>query len=141
MVYVWLGITAIAVIIEFLTNEMLSVWFAGGGLVAIVLALCNVSWEISLIVFIAVSIILLLCFRKMVMRYFLKGETKTNAETAVGEEFILLSSITRDQPGSIKIGDVIWMVVCSDKAQEIQKGEKVKAVDIKGNKYIVEKVD
>ncbi len=141
MVYVWLGITAVAVIVEFLTNEMLSIWFAGGGLVAIVLALFNVQWEITLLIFIAISIILLLSFRKTVLKYLLKNETKTNAETFIGEEYILLSDLTSEQPGTIKIGDVIWNVVSRNKQDSIAKGEKVRTIGIKGNKYIIEKAE
>lgn len=32
MVYVWLGLFVIMVIVEFATSELVSVWFAGGGL-------------------------------------------------------------------------------------------------------------
>lgn len=139
MVYIWLGVTVLALLMEYFTNEMISIWFAGGGLIALILSLVNVPWQITVIVFLVISVALLAFFRKAAMKYFLKGETKTNAQTALDEEFILLTEVNPTTLGTIKIGDVIWNVACKDKAQTIPAGEKVRAVAIKGNKYIVEK--
>jgi hypothetical protein len=35
MLYVWLAITVVAIVVEITTTEMLSIWFAGGGLLAL----------------------------------------------------------------------------------------------------------
>ncbi len=136
--YIWLAITALAVIIEFITNDMVSIWFVGGGIVAMILSACGLSWYIHLPAFIIVSLALLLSFRKVVMKLLLKNEEKTNAQTAIGQEYALLTAIKFNQPGTIKIGDVVWNVVTADPTLEIEAGKVVKIVNLKGNKYIVE---
>lgn len=139
MIWVWLGVTAVSLILEFITMEMASIWFVAGGIIGMILAACGVSWEIQLIVFILVSMILLLSLRKIALKVLLKNDnTKTNVNGEVGKKFKLLSDITDDEPGTIKINDVIWKVV-SINGEEIKKGATIEIVEIKGNKYIVKK--
>ena len=64
LVYVWLAVVVFTLIIEFSTTDMISIWFAGGALVALILAAFNVWWVIQLIAFIVVSAVLLALFRK-----------------------------------------------------------------------------
>lgn len=139
--YIWVGITALALVIEFITTDLVCVWFVGGGIVAIILSACGLEWYIHLPAFIVVSSVLLISFRKIALKFLLKKEEKTNAESSIGKEYTLLTSIGFNQVGTIKIGDVVWSVECKDEHQEIEQGQIVKIVAIKGNKYIVEKLD
>lgn len=136
-VYIWLAVTAAALVIEFLTTEMVSVWFAGGGLVAMLLAGLDLGWYYHVPVFIVVSFALMLCFRRLVMKKLNKGEVKTNADSAIGKEFELLSDIGFNQTGSIKVNGVVWTAVAEDDHTEIPAGKTVVALKIEGNKYIV----
>ena len=136
-VYIWLAVTAAALVIEFLTTEMVSVWFAGGGLVAMLLAGLDLGWYYHVPVFIVVSFALMLCFRRLVMKKLNKGEVKTNADSAIGKEFELLSNIGFNQTGSIKVNGVVWTAVAEDDHTEIPAGKTVVALKIEGNKYIV----
>ncbi len=139
--YIWLGVTALSLIIEFLTNEMVSIWFAGGGIVAMIIsAVLHDYWYIHLPAFIVVSLVLLLCFRKTVLKLFDKGESRVNADAAIGKEFRLLSAIDFNQVGTIRVNDVVWNAVTEHDGDIIAEGELVRVTAIKGNKYIVEKV-
>ncbi len=140
-IYVWLAVTAFALIIEFVTADMVTIWFAGGGLVAMILAACGLEWYVHVPVFIVVSFAAMLVFRKMVIEKLGKGEVKTNAETAVGKDFTLLSPITFGQAGSIKINGVVWNAVGENEDEVIDAGSVVTIKAIKGNKYIVKKKD
>ena len=138
--YVWLGLTAVALVIEFITSEMVSIWFAGGGLIAMIISAFGVEWYVHVPVFIVLSLTLLLSFRKMALKYLDKGDIRTNADSAIGKEFTLLSPISFNQAGTIKINDVIWNVDTKEQEQEIPEGVIVRILEIKGNKYIVEEV-
>lgn len=135
--YIWLAVTAAALIIEFMTSELVSVWFVGGGLVAMLLAGLGLEWYIHVPAFIVVSFVLMLCFRKLVMKKLNKGEVKTNAETVIGKEYELLTAIGFNQAGSIKVSGVVWTAVTEDENAEIPAGTKVVIERIEGNKYIV----
>ena len=136
-IYIYLAVVVFALLIEFFTSEMVSVWFVGGGIISMILSALNVGWEVHVPVFIGVSIILLACFRKFTLKYFSNGETKTNADSAVGKEYELLTEIGFNKPGTIKINDVIWSAVSEKQEDVIPKGSIVIVVGIKGNKYIV----
>lgn len=135
--YIWLTVTAAALIVEFITAELVSVWFVGGGLVAMLLAGLGLDWYIHVPAFIVVSFLLMLCFRRLVMKKLNKGEVKTNAETVIGKEYELLTAIGFNQAGSIKINGVVWTAVAEDDNAEIPAGTKVIIEKIEGNKYIV----
>lgn len=138
-IWIWLGVTVLSLVIEFTTFDLASIWFAFGGILAMILAACKVPLVVQLIVFISVSLVLLLSLRKIALRFFLKGDgLKTNTESIVGNEYVLLSDVTKDEMGTIKINGVVWNVV-SQTGESINKGERVEVVDIKGNKYIVKK--
>lgn len=137
--YVWLFVTAFALIFEFVTTDMLSIWFAGGGLVALVLSAVGLEWYIQLPVFFAVSLVLLLVFRRLVLKKLNSKEVRTNADMAIGKEFRLLSAITFDNVGAIKVNDVVWNAV-SFNDMPIPAGTIVIVRELKGNKYIVEPV-
>ena len=135
--YIWLAVTAAALIVEFITAELVSVWFVGGGLVAMLLAGLGLDWYIHVPAFIVVSFLLMLCFRRLVMKKLNKGEVKTNAETVIGKEYELLTAIGFNQAGSIRINGVVWTAVAEDDNAEIPAGTKVIIEKIEGNKYIV----
>lgn len=136
--YIWLGITVLAVIVEFSTSEMISIWFAGGGLVSTILAGFWVSWYIQLPVFIVVSFVGMLVFRKYVMTKLNKNVEKTNADSVIGKDFALLTPIKFNSTGTIKVNDVIWNVITANPNEEVKEGTIVTVKEIKGNKHIVE---
>lgn len=140
-IYIWLGITALALIIEFITADIVSVWFAGGGIVSLILVACGLEqWYIHIPAFIVVSFVLLLSFRKLVLKVFDKGNEKTCAEAVIGKEFTLLTPIKFNSAGSIKVNDVIWSAVTECDKDEVPEGSVVRIKELKGNKYIVEVV-
>ena len=138
--YIWLAVTAAALIVEFITSEMVSIWFVGGGLVAMLLAGIGLEWYFHLPAFIAVSFVLMLAFRKLVMKKLNKNTVHTNADSVIGKEFTLLSDIGFNKAGEIKVNGVVWTAVTEDENTEISAGKKVIVKKIEGNKYIVEEV-
>ncbi len=139
-IFFWLAITVVALIVEFSTANIVSIWFAGGGLISLILSAFNLAWYIHIPAFIVVSAALLLCFRKLVIKKFNKTQVSTNAEQCMGQQYRLLSEIGFNKAGSIKINDVVWSVETAEQMGEIPEGSLVKIVGIKGNKYIVEEV-
>ena len=53
MIYIWLGITVLSLVIEAFTTELISIWVAGGALVALILSAINgVPYYAEIIVFV-----------------------------------------------------------------------------------------
>lgn len=136
-IYFWLIITAISLLLEFITTDMLCIWFAGGGLVSLLLSAIGLGWYVQIPVFIVISFALLFSFRQMVLKKLNNKEVRTNADMAIGREFRLLSAITFDNLGTIKVNDVTWNAVSSND-MPIPAGTIVIVKELKGNKYVVE---
>ena len=140
-VYIWLGVVALSIIIEFVTADLVSVWFIAGGLAAMVLALFKVDLVWQLVVFIVLSLIILATCRRPISKLLGKNKVSTNADSIIGKEFVLLSPIAFNVAGSLKVNDVTWTADTAEDGVEIKAGEKVKVVEIRGNRLIVEKAE
>lgn len=137
-IWIWVAVIVLSLVVEFSTLDMVSLWTAIGGVIALILAATGVKLEIQLIVFFVVSIVLLLSLRKIALKYLLKNNTKTGTDALIGKTFRLLSPITEDEMGTIKINGVVWNVTTENNT-EITEGEKVEIVRLQGNKFIVKK--
>lgn len=137
-IWIWVAVVAISLIVEFATMEMVSLWTAVGGVCALILAACEVGFEIQLIVFFGVSIILLLSLRKITIKYLLKNTQKVGTERVIGTKTKLLSEITNDEPGTIKVNGVVWSAT-TDNGEPLAANTIVEIVEIRGNKFIVKK--
>ncbi len=135
-VWIWLGVIVASALIEFLTMELLGIWFTVSGLVALVLALVGVGYEIQLIVFFILSVVLLFSLRKVCLKMLRKSEGDTNTSSILGKEFKLLRAISEDVAGSLKVNDVTWTAASED-GSSIDAGKYVIVSSIKGNKLIV----
>ena len=65
--WIWGIITAISLVVEFLTSNLIAIWFAAGGLVTLlVVALApglHLVWQF--VVFAGTAVLLLVCIRKL----------------------------------------------------------------------------
>lgn len=141
MMYIWIAIICVAALIEAFTLQMVSIWFVAGGIVSLILYFCGVGYEVQIIVFIAVSIILLIALRKLCLKFLLKNTNeKTNVDALVGREARLLKDIDLGQLGEIKLGDVVWSATTKDESP-LASDTLVKITQVQGNKLIVEAVE
>ena len=68
-VYIWLGIVAVTMILEFITMDLVCIWIALGALVAMVLAGCGVGFEIQIVIAIIISVACILGLRKITLKF------------------------------------------------------------------------
>ena len=67
-VYVWLILFIVLTAIEMATFQLVTIWFAVGAVAAFITSLFSTSLEIQLIVFLAVSMLLLILVRPIAGR-------------------------------------------------------------------------
>ena len=135
MYIVWSCVIALALLIEFLTFDLITIWFAGGGIIALILAACGVLWMYQLAAFFVVSLICILLLRNIFKKYIHIKTTPTNIDVNIGHRARLLSDVI-DGKSEIKINDIFWTVVCE---QDLKAGETVEITGINGNKFSVVK--
>lgn len=141
MFWIWIGVIVVTAVVEAATMEIVSIWFTIGAIVPLILAATGaVSWEWQLIIFIALSAILIISLRNITKKYLLRNSNeKTNLDTIIGKEYRMSEETDFDSVGSVKINGVTWSAIEKDR-QTILKGEIVRVVKIDGNKLIVEKI-
>ncbi|NCA67592.1 MAG: NfeD family protein [Clostridia bacterium] len=142
MFWVWLAVIVVATVIELTTWNMTSIWFALAAIVALILsAFRAISWEIQLIVFVILSLAMIVSLRKISRKYLLqRSEGKTNTDTFIGTKAKLLKRTVEGLLGELEINGVIWNATTDDDT-EIEAGEFVEIVGIKGNKIIIKKLN
>ncbi|MBR7091155.1 MAG: NfeD family protein [Clostridia bacterium] len=138
-IWIWLSVVCCSAILEFVSMQMISIWFVAGGIVALILAIIGgvASW-IQIVVFITLSMILLLSFRKLALKCLLRNtNTKTNIDSIIGRETTLIDDISLDNTGAVKVNGVVWTAIAESDNITIPAGTLVVISEIRGNKLIV----
>ena len=82
---IWiLGIIAF-IILEAVTYQLVSIWFAIGALGGMIAAFLGTNFYVQMAVFIVVSFICILCLRPLSMKFFKPRNVETNAQSLVGK--------------------------------------------------------
>lgn len=137
----WLIVGVIFAVAEALTVGLVTIWFTGGAIVALIAALLGASTPVQVVLFLVVSIGLILTTRKLFVGKLKTGRTKTNVDALVGEEAKVLTEIKPFEPGSVKLKGQEWTAVAKDDDLTIASGEIVKVVAIEGVKAIVKPLE
>lgn len=138
MVWFWLAFFVIALVVEVITADMISIWFALAAIPSFIIALVDghIVWQI--VSFILIAGVLLFLTRPVVKKYLKTNEIKTNVDAMVGMTGTVIKEITSDEIGRIVIRQIDWAAVSKE---NILVGEHVRVLDVDGNKLIVEKIE
>lgn len=138
MIWIWLAALCMFVLIEIFTVQLTTVWFAGGALVALILAALGVdNLIIQVVVFLAVSLILLIATRPVVKKFINNRSQPTNADRCIGEKAVVTEDIDNiNAKGTVKINGIEW-TARSETNEYIAKGSIVTVKRIDGVKLIV----
>ena len=137
---IWLVLLVGFLILEAITVSMVSTWFAGGALVALLVSLIGGPQWLQVLVFFTVSIVLLALLRPLARKYFQPKLTKTNADALIGTTCLVAEDIDNlAGTGRVKVGDVTWSAR-SESGETITAGKQVKILKIQGVKVYVEEL-
>lgn len=135
----WLIVFIVLVGAELATLQLVSIWFAVGALGALVSSLLGAGIEIQLIIFIAISLILLILVKPATSRIMKKHVTKTNADSLIGQTGKATSLINNlNGYGTVVIRGQEWTAASVDDHVVIEAGTNVIIRKISGVKLIVE---
>jgi len=139
---IWLGLFVLALVIEAVGTDLVSIWFAAGALTALIVSFIpGVDWWIQLIIFMAISIACLLCLRPLVHRYLRRDLVNSNIDEMKGKKGLWIEKIDLLHQGVCKINDVRWTAIAANEKDKIPAGSTVEVLAVTGNKLIVKKVE
>jgi|GEM_PF-746766 len=137
---IWTVTIAVFLVVEYFTHELVTIWFAAGFVVGLILSFIPVVyewWHLQLGASVVASGVLLVLTRPVVKKWIQTTNTPLNVDKRLGQTTRLINSITTDEDGTVKFDDVLWVV--SSKTP-IQSGKLVKIISVEGSRFNVEEV-
>ena len=139
MTVFWLVVLVVLVVIELLTMGLTTVWFAGGAFIATIASLFQAPLALQIILFLLVSALLLFFTRPLAVKYFNKDRVRTNAESLVGRQAIVISEIDNLQGiGQVNVGGMEWSARTRTDGVRLPVGTVTTVLAINGVKLVVE---
>ena len=135
---IWFIVAGILALIEALTLGLVCIWFAGGAVGAAIAAMFGASPLVQIIVFLAVSAVLVAVTRPIAKKRFNNKTEKTNVDALIGQTGVVEEKITPEISGQVKADGKVWRAACS--SGELEKGTVVVIKSIKGVTLMVEEI-
>ena len=137
---IWLVLMVLFLMAEASSVNMVSLWFGAGALAALITALLGGLVWVQIVVFLAVSGLLLACLRPLVRKYFTPRLTPTNVDSVIGTTGLVTVAIDNVAAcGQVKLGAMEW-TARSSSDETIPVGTLVQVDRIEGVKVFVSPV-
>lgn len=138
MFYFWLCVLIVALAVETATLALVSVWFVFGAAAAMCCACVGFPLSVQIIEFICVSALFFLLFLLFFKKKIKMKQEKTNTEALLGASALVEEKIEEKGKGRVLVSSMSWQAEEKD-GKEVEKGEWVSVVDIRGVTLICEK--
>ena len=139
--YLWLALMIGFVIAEAACPfHLVSVWFAVGSLVAMIAAVLGAQLWLQIVLFLAISVVLLAAMVPLVRKFIIPKQTKTNVESVIGSMGYVTEAVDNiSAAGQVKLGGMYW-TARSENGHPIPVGTLVEVTKIEGVKAFVKPV-
>lgn len=136
MLIVWIVFIIVSAIIEIETQDLITIWFTLGAIVALIACALKAKLIIQLILFISVSAVAIACTRPLAKKMHNKEIIHTNSDRIIGGSAIVTKEISKDTIGEVKIEGRYWRAIPLEN-ETFSINEKVIIQAISGTKVIV----
>lgn len=139
MLWVWIGLIVVTAAVEAATVQLVTVWFAVGGVAGLIAYAAGLEIWLQILIFAIVSAVALAVTRPLVKKFTNGRRMPTNADRFIGEKAVVTQKIENDlSKGAVKIGGLEWTARSVD-SETAEVGEQVTVEAIEGAKLIVRK--
>lgn len=136
--WTWLALIVFFVIAEACTVVLVSIWFAGGSLVGLILSALHAPWWLQIIAALLVSGVLIYFTRPIAMKHFNKNRVKTNISSLAGKQAIVTEPIDNLQAtGQVIVNGQEWSARNAANDEVIPEGAIVTIEKVSGVKLMV----
>jgi membrane protein implicated in regulation of membrane protease activity len=134
---IWIALAVLLALVEAATLGLATIWFAMGAVAASLTALTGARFLAQVVVFLAVSVLLLIFTRPIAVKRLKLGREKNVTERMEGRRGIMTESAPPFGKGLAKVDGVLWTAVPEDPARGLESGVTVAVVRIEGVKLVV----
>ena len=135
----WLIAAIGFLVLEGMTFNMVSIWFAAGSAAALLSCLFWPSFRVQAVVFIVVSILCLAAFKPLADKLRRK-HTPTNGDRSLGREAKVLTPVSAGKTGRVRLDGVDWNARCATPGDRLAPGDACRITEIHSTLLIVEPV-
>ena len=138
MLAFWIVALIAFVVIEALTAQLLTIWFAVGSVAALFAEMLGARVWLQWTVFVAVSAVVLIATRPFVKKLTKQKLQPTNADRCIGEIAVVTEKIDNIAgKGAVKVNGIEWSAR-TQSGETVESGNTVRVIKIDGVKLIVE---
>ena len=140
LAWVWIAVIVAAIVVEILTDQLISIWFVPGAIVATILDFCKVGavWQVLTVLLFAIGGII---FARLYLVKKLHSKIiKTNIDAIIGERCVVTEKIDNYAGcGQVKIKGQLWSARGVGEDDIFDEGDVLHVVAIEGVKVICRK--
>lgn len=137
MTLMWLVAMLLFGAAEAATVGLVSIWFAAGAMVAMVVSALEGPIWLQVLLFLAVSIVMLALLRPFVKKVSRPGKVRINADRHIGQQAVVTEEINNlMDTGAVKLDGVTWSARSED-GENIPVGTVIQVRRIAGVKVYV----
>ncbi len=136
-ILVWSLIFVIALVVEILEPQLVSIWFAAGAFMTLLVqTIFPTLFVIQILVFIVASTLALILSRPLYRQFIRQKSILTNAASMVGKDIKVLTPCDKLTLGKGLFGDVQWTIMTEEDTR-FKTNDIATIVALKGNKAVI----
>ena len=117
MCFLWLIIFIVLIITELLTINLVTIWFAFGALLALVVEVSFSNIVLDIITFVITSFLLIILTKPIIGRLKVKKVEATNLDMVINKIGIVTEDINQDKIGEVKVLGKRWSAYSNTRNQ------------------------
>ncbi|WP_443736250.1 NfeD family protein [Treponema sp.] len=135
--WIWVGVLVLSLLIEAVTMSLTTIWSAIAALPMIFIARTQLPLRWQVLLFVVICAALIVFTRPFAVKKLKIGRNKTNSDTLVGQEVLVVKQISEFDRGEVKArGGVIWTAASADNSV-LEEGKRCVVDHIEGNTLFV----
>ena len=139
--WMWIGIIIAAIAVEATTDQLVSIWFVPGAIIATVIDAFVSNILLEVLVFLVISIVGIFFFRRLFTTRFKSSDTRTNVDAIVGEKCLVTEKIdTFAGCGQVKVKGQVWSARGAADDDVFEPGVTLQVIAIEGVKLICKEI-
>ena len=136
----WIAVIVVAIIVEAITDQLVSIWFVPAGIAATVMDFFAVDLIWQVIAFLIISALGIIIAKTYFVKFKRGGDSRTNIEAIIGERCVVTERIDNYAGcGQARVNGQIWSARGAYEDDTFEVGEVLNIVAIEGVKLICKK--
>lgn len=138
LLLLWASVIVVLVVIEAMTLNLVTIWFAVGALASLITCLFTTSFQIQLLVFAVVSVVALIASKPFISKLrHAKPASPVGLERNIGRRALVLIPIHPGEHGRVRLDGVDWQAISDS---ELAAGDACTICDVQSTTLKVQPV-